>query len=300
MNSSHTTNNLIGSGSNEVADTVYWAKYSKPIQDHERTPDMHFQATNYWVHLKWISDKVAIEEWTPSGGLTEQSFLQWNASEVTKFLEEKSRELIESNFILNQEGSYPLGAIDFEAIKVKIKKDAKSSFIELREKLTERSMCGFALYSDGCAMTLSASATTLEDIENRDSMLSKDEALFGVCEWNWENDFRKETFGFLNAINVQTEWQVPFEPKINFNEYTQSFFEACVSALEELRNEGFFPNQDEQDFVLLVDVSDDDPIKNMFLRLNPKRLYRRYKKATREPSFIEAIWLDWKIKREIS
>jgi len=281
-----------------MENTVHWAKYSKPIQENERTPDMHFQKTHYWVHLKWINSNISVKEWTLNR-VKETHHSDLSKSEVDEFIQKTSKELFQENYTLADEGTYRLGAIDFHEIKAIIKRDTQKAFLEIQEKLETKTMCGFALFTDSSAMTLGASATTQEHIKNRDQMLSKDEAFFGVCEWELENDYKEPTFDFLESINIKTEWVTPFEPEINFNQYAASFLEACVSVLEELRNEGFFPKQDGQDFILLVDVMDDDPIKGMFLRLNPKRLYRRYKRATREPNFIESLWLDWKIKRHL-
>lgn len=220
---------------------------------------------------------MSYREWSPTEGLHVRERKFTSDAGVRVFLDE----LAASGFSLVREGSYPSGRTDYDLLRHEIKDYAAGAYAHIKTKLAGETLCGFALVSDGGAMTLGAMATTLEGLEARDATLSREIAFFAVAEWPYDDD-RRVTPAFMDVMNNKRDWDVPFDRQANFREHKKRFFGACAAALEDLRTEGLFPDQTEHDFLVMFEAMDDDPpgVKT-FLRLNPRRFLDGYKRLWR-------------------
>ncbi|WP_065383331.1 DUF4303 domain-containing protein [Hyphomonas sp. ND6WE1B] len=259
-------------------EAVRWARFQKPLP--ADIPVKHFQQSRYqWKRVKWKEQELSEQDWSPSSGLVESSRRLESAIKVDAYLEE----LVSQGFTRVAEGSYPSGPTDYRQLSKVIKDYAESAFQGFQQALKDETLRGFALATDSDAMTLDARAITEEAIQNRSNDLSAEEVFFIVEEWPYGDERCVDHISSLNnaidVLNAKREWHVPFDRQVDFEDHRTMFFEACISALEELRKLGPFPDQNQTDFLLLFEVmADERRGRETFLRLNPSRLLSAYER----------------------
>lgn len=259
-----------------MAATVHWAKYERPLP--ADYPIKHFQQSRHeWKECKWSGARLSCREWSPIQGL----LIYHRDFSSEGHVQAHLNELAAAGFTLARQGDYPAGPIDYNQLKEDVKRYAVGAYEFFLSTLDAETMVGFALVSDGGAMTLDARMTTLEGLKVRHQALSEEEAFFLVAEWPRGDDRRIE-LPFMDTMNSKRDWDVPFDRQISFQIHKKRFFGACVAALEDLRHGGMFPDQENRDFLIMFEVMDDNASSGRtFLRLNPKRLLGRYKRQRR-------------------
>jgi hypothetical protein len=248
-----------------MMDEVHWADYRRPLPP--GTPFNHpQQSCDETRRLKWSGRRLSCWAWRGPGDLTLADENFESDAGVADF----RRQLEAEGFAMTRNGSYPLGPTDYDVMRDAIKACCIDAYAGFRSRLLPETLCGFALASDSDASTLSPRANTLEAVERRHKSLSRDEALFFVAEWPYDD--RKPDPAFMRTMNAKREWKTQFDPQVDFPTHKKLFFEACIAALEIARKEGVFPAN--RHFLALVQVMDDDPLRGMFRRINSHGAWR--------------------------
>lgn len=145
--------------------------------------------------------------------------------------------------------------ISNQNFKEELKKITHATFKGCLERLDEKEIAGFGLYSDTSAMTISVSCNTFKHLKE----LQEDEEGEGVYfrwtvgEWKYEMINSKE-FTELTAW-MQEESRKTENNQGKFIQYRNYIYKTAVEVLEELKQEGVFSNM-HKDFVLMFGVSD--------------------------------------------
>lgn len=144
-------------------------------------------------------------------------------------------------------------------------------------------VCGYALYSDSDAMTVSATINTAShlDAQQKKDPSDADTYRFNPGEWAKEG-FANELFEPLQrklrvaakATQTASEW----------SDLRDAVFESCVSVLEDLREAGAFETGTgarigRESPLVIFAVSDNEDPKNekrWFRRLNPPTAYKAF------------------------
>ncbi|QQQ18501.1 DUF4303 domain-containing protein [Brevundimonas vitis] len=172
-----------------------------------------------------------------------------------------------AGFVKSAEGCYRRGSFDFGELKGAVKSASRASFDLIRAKHADHKLYGFGITTDEVPMTLGAMAQTVKAIA-----AETDEALRSEAEWNLQAWPIEEGDGFFDIpyrlLLRQSRGDIPFEQTIADDEFANGAFEAFVSALEELRNEGVLADAQGDAIVLMVQPSDFVPIEGMIERLN--------------------------------
>lgn len=172
-----------------------------------------------------------------------------------------------------------MAAFDVPGFRKALLAAAKKAFARAA-KLGEP-VCGYALYSDSDAMTVSATINTASHLkaQQKKDPSDADTYRFNPGEWAMEG-FANELFEPLQrklraaAKTTQTasEW----------SDLRDAVFEACVSVLEELRESGGFATRvgtGRDSPLVIFAVSDNEDPKNekrWFKRLNPPAAYKAF------------------------
>ncbi|WP_255763293.1 DUF4303 domain-containing protein [Fulvivirga maritima] len=96
--------------------------------------------------------------------------------------------------------------MNFEELERKIEAATKKAFIEIYDQHQDEGIYGFALYSDGGAMTVCPSANTQDFLEDLDDEEKEDLAFykFEPAEWKYEMVGADEAFNDISK-ELRTE-----------------------------------------------------------------------------------------------
>lgn len=153
---------------------------------------------------------------------------------------------------------------DFAALQTEIEGAARQAVEDMARRLPDETICAFALYTDGGAMTVCPATETLGHLRQaqHDSPGDEDFYRFSSAEWGFEGDGAEDAFERI-CTRVRTEVLSREDEDTGFDEFKQQLCEVCVRALESLRAEGVFDRHGPE-FLLMFGVSDDDvPAKVM-------------------------------------
>ena len=174
--------------------------------------------------------------------------------------------------------------MNFENLRQNIEDATKKAFIEMFEKYGADEIYGFALYSDGDAMTVCPSTNTLKHlttVDQNDLIYHK----FEPAAWKYEAEGADNEFDdictqlraeldeneFLENDEYNEEWCLKFQSEL---------YETCISVLEKLKNENFFKNIVGKDIFLIFTVSDYEfeakDLKKIVERLNENEYKTEY------------------------
>jgi len=142
---------------------------------------------------------------------------------------------------------------DIEKFKKNLKNKTKITFEKCLEKLSKDEICGFALYSDNSAMTISISLNTYSHLKAlREEEPGYDQYFrWTPGEWKYEM-INSNEFEELNDLLDKAHVDVT---EVQFLEYRNSVYNTAVEILEEMKNEGLFAGM-KNDFILMFAVSD--------------------------------------------
>lgn len=165
--------------------------------------------------------------------------------------------------------------VDMMKLKNLIKDYTKQVFDNIVTENKLEKICSFALVTDGSVMTLSARANTETHLTNVKSKMDLAEKTWITDEWALEDmSSHKELEAFLDDVE-----EIRFSEKYKhndsmFEDYRNSYLNACVVALEELQKEKIIPRSD--NFITLVQITDDDQFEGMYDRLNTPKHKKDY------------------------
>lgn len=127
-----------------------------------------------------------------------------------------------------------------------------------------------ALVSDDSAMTIGLMANSREALAASEY---GEEMLWNPAEWAFEDG--GAYFDSAYRLLLQAHRELPFD--VDFATFRSGVFDACIAALARLDTEGIFGTAAQRDeFVLLFDVSDSEPVDGAMARLNPPAVVARY------------------------
>jgi Domain of unknown function (DUF4303) len=157
-----------------------------------------------------------------------------------------------------------------------IKTACKAAFKEIAKKSKGENIYVFALYSDEGAMTVCPAANTETHLQEQFEENGKDPYFkFGMAEWKYESVGAEKLFDKI-CKKVSKEAENCEGDRKKFAAFKNSLFETCITALQQLREEGFF----DKDILLLFGISDSEPNKKfekeMATRLNSVKQAKEY------------------------
>lgn len=165
---------------------------------------------------------------------------------------------------------------NIEKFKSELKPLTKSTFQKCLEKVDANEICGFSLYSDNSAMTISVSLNTHGHLEEMKEDDPEYEAYFRWTPGEWKYEMiNAKAFAELNEMLQKAHLD---ETDIAFLTHRNKVYNCAVEVLEELKQEGIFTKM-EDDFVLMFAVSDfsEPELETNFVqRLNSEQLTNEF------------------------
>jgi hypothetical protein len=144
--------------------------------------------------------------------------------------------------------------LNFNQFKLELKDITEKIFHEVIKKYGKDNICGFALYSDESAGSISASVNTCTHLKKKQLKYPDDQVMvkWTPAEWAYENveyDYIKNLSKKLSDISSH------FGEDGLFEEFKSKVFDSILDVLIDLKNEKLFDSMNEY-FVLLFATSD--------------------------------------------
>ncbi|NRD71843.1 DUF4303 domain-containing protein [Shewanella sp. VB17] len=163
--------------------------------------------------------------------------------------------------------------MDFDTLRSEIEEASQKCFSALKHKYSEDDFCGYSLYSDSSAMSISPA---LNSKKHFDLMCADDPEDSTYYRWSpGEWAYESEGAEFFQEISKQLiDESKKIKNQEQFINFKANVYEACVQSLENLSSIGFLNNR-EEDSVIVFTVSDsEDPEEEVkwIERLNKKEL----------------------------
>jgi len=162
--------------------------------------------------------------------------------------------------------------MNFEQLKIDLEEACEKCFTALRAKYTNEMICGYALYSDAGAMSISPALNSKRHLEEVCSDDPGDAIYYKWSPGEWAYEFDGAEFFEEISISLREEIN-KLDGQNQFSEFRANVYEACVASLEGLLNRGFFA-QDSEDNIIVFTISDADEPENeikWIKRLNGKK-----------------------------
>ncbi|MEK8018884.1 MAG: DUF4303 domain-containing protein [Candidatus Parabeggiatoa sp.] len=160
---------------------------------------------------------------------------------------------------------------DFDEFEKKLKKATKEIFLSINSK----NVCGFSLFSDSDAGSISASFNTISHLENNWKEYPDEVSEYYrwyPAEW-FEEGIPNDELNNLSLKLFNVEY---FDD--SFMKHKEKVFKTIVNILKELKDEGLF-NSTGNDFVLVFYATDSEDIQNdlkWIKELNKEVLFKEY------------------------
>ncbi|MFZ6756002.1 DUF4303 domain-containing protein [Undibacterium sp. Ji50W] len=158
-----------------------------------------------------------------------------------------------------------MDAID---LQIKIEQSAKLAFSQVMHKYPNEDFCAYALYSDADATTIcpSMNSTNHLSIKVAEDVDDKEYYRWSPAEWAYEFE-GAEHFSRLSQF-LLAEFS-SMSSSTDRDKFKQKVYECCVSALENLKNEGFFAAEKLSPIVVFsISDSTNEQENNWISRLN--------------------------------
>lgn len=127
----------------------------------------------------------------------------------------------------------------------------------------------WALLSDDSAMTISLLANSREALATAED---EDEMFWNPGEWQFDEG--GAYFDSAYRLLLQAHRDLPFE--VEFAQFRDAAFEACIAALELVAAEGLFgAGVEREETLVLFEVSDGEELDGVMERLNSPQMVRR-------------------------
>jgi hypothetical protein len=141
----------------------------------------------------------------------------------------------------------------YELFRSELKKTAKQLFGEFIKTHNREEICGFALYSDDSAMSISAALNTYKHLDESRKEEPGYDSYFRFSPNEWEYDFlESKEMDDLSDFLKQGLFQTP---KKQFIEHRYKIYNIIVDILKDLKEENLFCEL-KDDFVLIFAITD--------------------------------------------
>ena len=159
---------------------------------------------------------------------------------------------------------------DFALLHTLVADAARRAFDCVRRAHPGQHIDAFALVSDDSAMTIGCMANSREALAASEY---GEEMLWNPAEWAFDDG--GAYFDSACRLLLQAHRDLPFD--VDFDIFRSGVFDACIAALAQLDAEGMFGSgAQREEFVLLFEVSDSEPVEGAMARLNPLAVVARF------------------------
>ena len=159
---------------------------------------------------------------------------------------------------------------DFALLHTLVADAARRAFDCVRRAHPGQRIDAFALVSDDSAMTIGCMANSREALAASED---GEEMLWNPAEWAFDEG--GAYFDSAWRLLLQAHRELPFD--VDFATFRAGVFDACIAALAQLDAEGMFGSgAQREEFVLLFEVSDSEPLEGVMARLNPPAVVARF------------------------
>ena len=173
---------------------------------------------------------------------------------------------------LARESTIDPAVFDFALLHTLVADAARLAFDAVRRAHPDQHIDAFALVSDDSAMTIGCMANSREALAASED---GEEMLWNPAEWAFDDG--GAYFDSACRLLLQAHRALPFE--VAFATFRSGVFDACIAALAQLDAEGCFGTGAQRDeFVLLFEVSDSEPVEGAMARLNPLAVVARFER----------------------
>jgi hypothetical protein len=173
-------------------------------------------------------------------------------------------------FRLGHETMYHPAHFDFAELTTEIRESARRAFSRVRIGHAKRHINAFALLTDSSAMTIGPVAGSV-DVSGA---TSTSEMIWNCSEW----DLFEGGAYFDVPYRIILSQHRGLPSQISFSTFQGQMFEACIRALEQLIEEGFFGTSSERENVVVrFQVSDYDEVPGAMARLNVPTVAERFR-----------------------
>jgi hypothetical protein len=145
-----------------------------------------------------------------------------------------------------------MGNIDYGLLKTNLKEIVNEIFSDYIKRNSIKDICGFALYSDENAMSISISINTYKHHENNIKDGSENKLYYKFNTEEWEEIIKNNELDKFNKHLQQIS--LKFGNK-QVNEHRNSLYKLSVEILDEFKTLQLFENM-KNDFILLFSISD--------------------------------------------
>jgi Domain of unknown function (DUF4303) len=170
-----------------------------------------------------------------------------------------------------------------KVLMAKIRKATFAAFKKALKEIGAEELCGFSLYTDESAMSLSVSINTADYLKKaaKDDPDNRTSYQWSPPEWK-EEGYQEILFDKLNDELYAYHEKLSDMDDNEKTKFTRDFFAACVLVLKELKKS--VPKGINKDFVLVFDISDYDDTEALIVwakKLNPPKKAKEYEKMWR-------------------
>jgi hypothetical protein len=144
--------------------------------------------------------------------------------------------------------------MDFDKLSHEIETAARSCFLMLIEQNPGKIFCGFALYSDAAALTVCPAMNSLSNLMKSVECDPDDAVYYRWSVGEWDHEFDGNAFFSGISASLREEGG-KIAPAVERRHFSINVYEACVSALERMKNDRFFQSHGRQATVVFS-VSD--------------------------------------------
>ena len=212
--------------------------------------------------------------WTATGAA-----MTWGEEKRTQYASEAEahaawlahcRAALADGHTLARESVIDPAVFDFALLHTLVADAARLAFDCVRRAHPDQHIDSFALVSDDSAMTIGCMANSREALAASEY---GEEMLWNPAEWAFDDG--GAYFDSAYRLLLQAHRELPFD--VDFDTFRSGVFDACISALAQLDAEGVFgAGAQREEFVLLFEVSDSEPVEGAMARLNPPAVVARF------------------------
>ena len=171
--------------------------------------------------------------------------------------------------------------LNLEQFRNILKQETKKIFTSICKN---KNICGFSLYSDGDASSISAAYNTFNHLtENWNNDQGEDQEYYKWYPAEWkEEGVESEILDGISKMLFEISTSDQMEEEKAFINFRSSIYSSIVQVLKELKEEKLFEPMNDH-FVLVFNVNDYSDLENelkWIKELNKEELYTEYRKWT--------------------
>ena len=170
--------------------------------------------------------------------------------------------------------------MNYDELRKQIEKGCRKHFTLFQEELSASEICGYALYSDSDAMSVSLAINTKEELAELVDDEPEDEISYkwNPQEWAYDSEGGEDFDRISNTLTKESSSHINTATEEEHFSYADSVFNCCVEALQNLVKEGFFNNSPDAVIVFSVfDYEDKEKSVAWVEGLNSKELVAEYR-----------------------